>query len=169
MRRHHIFIYGGSGGPERALLPYSLLMCVTYPGLDPTGYEQLYSFIPQQVKFTLPGHIFTHLGFPECPYCLECNSYSRLCYDCVLMIYLINGRRTVISFLILYNIDMPVFVILSSKGIYSSHFHIQISMRIGTLTRQDGFCMYIIFTSVHVFSFINSITELLQQMQFLIS
>ena len=32
-----------------------------------------------------------------------------------------------------------VFTILSSQGIYSSHFHIlEISMRIGTLTRQDG-------------------------------
>ena len=25
---------------------------------------------PHQVKFTLPGHLFTHLGFPECPCCL---------------------------------------------------------------------------------------------------
>ena len=40
---------------------------------------------PQQVKFTLSGHLFTHLGFPEFPCCLECDIYSRLCYVYVLM------------------------------------------------------------------------------------
>ena len=38
------------------------------------------------------------LGFPECSCCLEYNIYSRLCRDYGLMI---NGWRTVISFLIL--------------------------------------------------------------------
>ena len=35
----------------------------------------------QLVKFTLPGQLFTHLEFHECPCCLGCNIYSRLCYD----------------------------------------------------------------------------------------
>ena len=42
---------------------------------------------PKQVKFTLPGHIFTHLGYPECSCCLECNIHSRLCRDYGLMIF----------------------------------------------------------------------------------
>ena len=33
---------------------------------------------PQYVAFTLPGYLFTHLGFPECPFRLECNIYSVL-------------------------------------------------------------------------------------------
>ena len=36
--------------------------------------------------FSLPGHVFIHLGFTECPCCLECDMYSRLCYVYGLMI-----------------------------------------------------------------------------------
>ena len=42
---------------------------------------------PHQVKFTPPGHLFTHLGFPECPCCLECDIYFRLYHDYGLMIF----------------------------------------------------------------------------------
>ena len=42
---------------------------------------------PMPVKFTLPGHLFSHLGFPECPCCHECNIYSRLCRDYGQMIF----------------------------------------------------------------------------------
>ena len=35
---------------------------------------------PHKEKFTLPGHLFSHLSFPECPCCLECDLYSRFCY-----------------------------------------------------------------------------------------
>ena len=48
---------------------------------------------------TLPGHLFTHLGFPECPYCIECDIYSRLCYVDGIMV-LDNGWRTIFVFLI---------------------------------------------------------------------
>ena len=42
---------------------------------------------PRQVKFTVPGHIFTYLGFPECPCFLEwCDIYFWLCYVCGLML-----------------------------------------------------------------------------------
>ena len=34
---------------------------------------------PHQVKFILPGHIFTYLGFPECSCCIDCEIYSLLC------------------------------------------------------------------------------------------
>ena len=39
-----------------------------------TGYtlDSTVGSWPYHVKFTHPGHIFTHLGFPECPCCLEC-------------------------------------------------------------------------------------------------
>ena len=43
--------------------------------------------LPQQVKFTFPGNLFTHFGFPEWPCCLQCNIYSRLCHDYGLMIF----------------------------------------------------------------------------------
>ena len=34
-----------------------------------------------QAKFTLHGHQFAHLCFPEClDFYLDCNIYSRLCY-----------------------------------------------------------------------------------------
>ena len=49
---------------------------------------------------TPPRHLFTHLGFPECPSCLEYNMCSRLCHDCLLWtewLCLINGWRTVVS------------------------------------------------------------------------
>ena len=42
--------------------------------------------LSQQVKFTLPGHLFTRLGFPECPCCIECAIYSQLCYVYGLMV-----------------------------------------------------------------------------------
>ena len=35
---------------------------------------------PHQMKFTLPGHLFTHLGFLECPCGFESDIYSRLLY-----------------------------------------------------------------------------------------
>ena len=58
--------------------PSPLLMCVTYPGLGPTGYDyytldSTTSAWPQQEKFTLPRNLFSHLGFPECSCCLECS------------------------------------------------------------------------------------------------
>ena len=34
----------------------------------------------QKMKISLPGHLFTHLVFPECLCCLECDIYSWLCY-----------------------------------------------------------------------------------------
>ena len=67
--------------------------CVLHtPDLTPsdmTGYSLGFTAgaCPQQVKFTLPGYIFTHLGFPDCPCCLECNIFSRLCHDYGLMIF----------------------------------------------------------------------------------
>ena len=42
---------------------------------------------PQQVTFTLPGHLFTYLAIPECPCCLEYKIYSRICHDYGLMIF----------------------------------------------------------------------------------
>ena len=36
-------------------------------------------------EFYSSRHLFTHLGFPECPCCLEYDMYSRLC--CVLWTY----------------------------------------------------------------------------------
>ena len=56
---------------------------------DVTGYalDSRTGAWPQQVKFTLPGNLFTYLGFPECPCCLKCNSYSRLCHDYGLMLF----------------------------------------------------------------------------------
>ena len=40
----------------------------------------------QQMKFNLPGHLFTHLGCSERPYCLQSDIYSRLCWVNGLMI-----------------------------------------------------------------------------------
>ena len=48
--------------------------------------------IQHQVKFTLPGHLFTHFGFPECPCCLECNIYSRHCYVYVYGLVILDKR-----------------------------------------------------------------------------
>ena len=48
---------------------------------------------PQHVKLTLPGHLFTNLGFPKCPCCLEVNNYSRFCHDYRLMIWLTDDGR----------------------------------------------------------------------------
>ena len=47
-----------------------------------TGYtlDSTVGAWPQLVMFTIPGYLFTHLGFPECSRCLEYNIYSRLCY-----------------------------------------------------------------------------------------
>ena len=46
---------------------------LTWP--DMTGYslDFMADAWPHQVKFTLPGNLFTHLGFPECPCFLECD------------------------------------------------------------------------------------------------
>ena len=55
---------------------------------------------PHQVKFTLPGHLFRHLGFPEFPCRLECDNYS--CFVVVIFVaywFYIQVLRTVISFL----------------------------------------------------------------------
>ena len=56
---------------------------------------------PQQLKFTFPVHLFTHLGFPECPCCLVCD----ICCRCLLCIWTndfkLKDDMTVISFLIL--------------------------------------------------------------------
>ena len=35
----------------------------------------------QLVKFTLSGHLFTNLGVPECPCCLELNIYFVMYMD----------------------------------------------------------------------------------------
>ena len=43
--------------------------------INPTRF-----ILPQQVKFTLPGHLYTHLGFPECPCCLECHDYGLMIF-----------------------------------------------------------------------------------------
>ena len=43
--------------------PCPLLMCVKYTGFDLIRYDWLYYLIARQVKFTLPRHLFTHLGF----------------------------------------------------------------------------------------------------------
>ena len=48
-------------------LEVETLLCV-FDTLDSTA-----GVWSQQVKFTLPRHLFTHLGFPECPCCLQCN------------------------------------------------------------------------------------------------
>ena len=47
-----------------------------------TGYNLYYTAgaWQYQVQFTLPGHLFTHLGFPECPCYLACDIYFRFCY-----------------------------------------------------------------------------------------
>ena len=59
--------------------PSPMLVCVTY-----TGYDWLYAWFhggacPLQVTFTLPGHLFIHLGFPERPCCLESLFPALLC------------------------------------------------------------------------------------------
>ena len=33
-------------------------------------------------QVTLPGHLFTHFDLHKCPWCLECDIYSRLCCVC---------------------------------------------------------------------------------------
>ena len=33
--------------------------------------------LPKQMEITLPGYLFTHLGFPECSCCLESEIHSR--------------------------------------------------------------------------------------------
>ena len=68
-----------------------MLMFVTCTGFDLpdlTCYtlDSTVGAWPHQVKFTLPGHRFTCVGFPECPCCLECDIYSRLCYVYGLMV-----------------------------------------------------------------------------------
>ena len=77
--------------------PSSLLMCVAYTEFDLAGYDCMVIYtldstvgaLPRQVKFTLPGHLFTHLGFPKCSCCLERDIYPRFCY-----VYgLLNGFR----------------------------------------------------------------------------
>ena len=57
--------------------------------LDMTSYtlDSTAGSWSQHVNFTLPEHLFTHLGFPECPCCLECNIYSRIYHDYGLMIF----------------------------------------------------------------------------------
>ena len=41
----------------------------------------------------LPPFLFTHLGLPEFPCCLECDIYSRFCYVCGLVM-ICNIRMT---------------------------------------------------------------------------
>ena len=53
-----------------------------------------------QAEFTHPGHRFTYVGFPECPCCLECDIYSRLCYVDGLMILDYNHKKVWSSYLI---------------------------------------------------------------------
>ena len=49
-----------------------------WTSFDSTEGRVWESALPQQAKFTFPGHIFTHFGFSECRCCLQCNIYSRL-------------------------------------------------------------------------------------------
>ena len=49
---------------------------------DMTGY----ALDSTQVQFALLGHLFTHLGFPECPCCLDLNICSRFCHVYGLML-----------------------------------------------------------------------------------
>ena len=51
------------------------------PGINGYTFDSTADEWPQQTKFTLPGHLFTHLDFPERPCCLECNICSRICHD----------------------------------------------------------------------------------------
>ena len=48
---------------------------------------------PQQVKFTLPGRLFTHLGFHECS-CVILSVYSRLWYTCIIVLMIFDQRMT---------------------------------------------------------------------------
>ena len=55
----------------------SVDVCLHTPGLTSaakTGYtpDSTTGAWPYHVKFTPIGHLFTHLGFPECPCSLEC-------------------------------------------------------------------------------------------------
>ena len=56
---------------------------------DVTGYaiDSKTGAWPQQDEFSLPRHLFSHLGFLECSCCIECYIYPRLCHDCGLMIF----------------------------------------------------------------------------------
>ena len=66
-----------------------MLICVTFPGFDPTGYDWLYTAgaWPHQVQFTLPGHPLTHLGFPECRAVLSVTFIPDFCHVYGLMIF----------------------------------------------------------------------------------
>ena len=61
--------------------------CLTSSGVNGYALDSTAGAWPQQVKFTLPVHIFTDLGFPECPCCHVCNIYSRLCHGNGLVIF----------------------------------------------------------------------------------
>ena len=56
---------------------------------DMTGYalDSTAGVWPQQMKFTLPGHLLTHLGFPSVRVVLSITFYSRICHDYGLMIF----------------------------------------------------------------------------------
>ena len=88
---------------------------------------------PQQLKFTLPGHICIHLGFPECPCRLECNNYSRFRY-----VYWTNGSRltddgrlfpslyflyTIVQFSQSYNFACLLLLLLFYKYV-QAYFHL---------------------------------------------
>ena len=62
-------------------------ICMTPPAM--TGYtlDSTAAAWPQHVKFIIPGHLFKHLRFRECPCRHKVNLYSRLCHDYGQMIF----------------------------------------------------------------------------------
>ena len=53
-------------------------------------------------RFTLLGHLFTYMDFLECPCCLGCNIYSRLCHDYGLFILTDDGRLFLSLYVYMY-------------------------------------------------------------------
>ena len=70
---------------------------------------------PDNNRFTLPEHLFTHLGFPECPCLLEFDIYSRFCYINGLIIL---DYRMTNSYEVLYNVCENLFLNVNLLNIW---------------------------------------------------
>ena len=68
------------------MIPMINIVCVLHTtdltSTDMTGYyfDSTAGAWPPHVKFTLPGHLLTHLGFPSAHVGLSVFIYSLLCY-----------------------------------------------------------------------------------------
>ena len=59
---------------------YFLEICLTLSGRPFSKSRKIGNLPFLNGRFTLPGQLITNLVFSECPCCLECIIYSRLCH-----------------------------------------------------------------------------------------